>query len=138
MCDLHTHTLCVCGRERGEIGSNTLQHTATHYNTLQHTATTLQHTATHCNSPPPPAIRNVDTVSPQNEVCFYHFRCTGWRRLIGSPKLQIIFHKRATKYRSLLRKMTYKDKGSYDSTPPCSPLSLIWDLFTRITKVHNE
>jgi len=26
-----------------------------------------------------------------------------------------IFHKRATKYRSLLRKMTYKDKGSYES-----------------------
>ena len=45
---------------------------------------------------------------------------TGWRRLIGSPKLQIIFHKRATKYRSLLRKMTYKDKGSYESSPPCN------------------
>ena len=44
---------------------------------------------------------------------------TGWRRLIGSPKLQIIFHKRATKYGSLLRKMTYKDKGSYESSPPC-------------------
>jgi len=44
---------------------------------------------------------------------------TGRRRLIGSPKLQIIFHKRATKYRSLLRKMTYKDKGSYESSPPC-------------------
>ena len=57
---------------------------------------------------------------------------TGWRKLIGSPKLQIIFHKRATKYRSLLRKMTYnhkgsyessqmtyKDKGSYESSPPC-------------------
>ena len=44
---------------------------------------------------------------------------TGWRRLIGSPKLQIIFHKRATKYRSLLPKMTYKDKGSYESSPPC-------------------
>ena len=44
---------------------------------------------------------------------------TGWRRLIGSPKLQIIFHKRATKYRSPLRKMTYKDKGSYESSPPC-------------------
>jgi len=28
-----------------------------------------------------------------------------------SPKLQIIFHKRATKYRSLLRKMTQKDKA---------------------------
>ena len=45
---------------------------------------------------------------------------TGWRRLIGSPKLQIIFHKRATKYRSLLRKMIYQDKGSYESSPPCS------------------
>jgi len=45
---------------------------------------------------------------------------TGWRRLIGSPKLQIIFHKRATKYRSLLLKMTYKDKGSYASSPPYS------------------
>ena len=44
---------------------------------------------------------------------------TGWRRLIGSPKLQIIFHKRATKYRSLLRKMTYKDNRSYESSPPC-------------------
>jgi len=43
---------------------------------------------------------------------------TGWRRLIGSPQLHIIFHKRATKYRSLLRKMTYKDKGSYESSPP--------------------
>jgi len=44
---------------------------------------------------------------------------TGWRRLIGSPKLQIISHKRATKYSSLLRRMTYKDKGSYESSPPC-------------------
>ena len=45
---------------------------------------------------------------------------TGWRRLIGSPKLLIIFHKRATKYRSLLRKMTYKDKASYESSPTCT------------------
>jgi len=48
-----------------------------------------------------------------------HMSHTGWRRLTGSPKLQIVFHKRATKYRSLLRKMTYKDKGSYESSPPC-------------------
>ena len=33
--------------------------------------------------------------------------------------MHIIFHKRATKYRSLLRKMTYKEKGSYKSLPPC-------------------
>jgi len=45
--------------------------------------------------------------------------CTGWRRLIGSPKLQINFHKRAIRYRSLLRKIIYKDKGSYESSPPC-------------------
>ena len=51
---------------------------------------------------------------------------TGWRRLIGSPKLQIIFHKRATKYRALLRKMNYKDKGSYESSPPCTQTPLFW------------
>ena len=48
--------------------------------------------------------------------------CLRWLktlRIRESPKLQIIFHKRATKYRSLLRKMTYKDKGSYGSLPPC-------------------
>jgi len=44
---------------------------------------------------------------------------TGWRSLIASPQLQIIFHKRATKYRPLLRKMTYENKGSYESSPPC-------------------
>jgi len=49
----------------------------------------------------------------------YTYIHTGWRRLIGSPKLQIIFHKRVTKYRSLLQKMTCKDKGSYESSPPC-------------------
>ena len=53
-------------------------------------------------------------------ICTYILCCTGWRRLIGSPKLQIIFYKRAIKYRSLLRKMTYKDKGSYASSPPCT------------------
>jgi len=47
---------------------------------------------------------------------------TGWRRLIGSPKLQIIFHKRATRHRALLLKITYKDKGSYESSPPCTPV----------------
>jgi len=45
---------------------------------------------------------------------------TGWRRLVGSPKLQIIFHKRATKYRSLLRKMTYKDKDPVGLRHPVS------------------
>jgi len=43
---------------------------------------------------------------------------TGWRRPIGCLKLQVIFRKRATNYMALLRKMTYKDKASYGSSPP--------------------
>ena len=59
----------------------------------------------------------------QNSALSTKSRGTGWRRLIGSPKLQIIFHKRATKYRALLLKMTYKDKGSYESSPPCMDIN---------------
>jgi len=40
---------------------------------------------------------------------------TGWRRLIGCLKLQVIFRKRATNYWALLRKMTFKDQASYDA-----------------------
>jgi len=43
---------------------------------------------------------------------------TGWRRLMGCLKLQVIC-KRATNYRAFLRKMTYEDKASYGSSPPC-------------------
>ena len=48
-----------------------------------------------------------------------HTQDTGWRRPVGCLELQDIFRKRATNYRALLRKMTYKDEASYDSTPPC-------------------
>ena len=34
--------------------------------------------------------------------------------------LQVSFRKRATNYRALLREMTYKDKTSYESSPPCT------------------
>jgi len=44
---------------------------------------------------------------------------TGWPRPIGCLKLQVNFHKRASDYKALLRKMTYKDKASYGSSPPC-------------------
>ena len=44
---------------------------------------------------------------------------TGWRRPIECLQLQVICRKRATNYRALLRKMTYKDKASYGSSPPC-------------------
>jgi len=46
-------------------------------------------------------------------------RCgSGGRRPTGCLKLQSSFHQRATNYRALLRKMTYKDKASYVSLPP--------------------
>jgi len=62
-----------------------------------------------------------------NWLTYYRMtRLTGWRRLIGSPKLQIIFHKRATKYRSLLRNMTYRDKGSYD-----------WPIYYRMARLKT-
>ena len=44
----------------------------------------------------------------------------GRRRLIGCLKLQVIFRKRATNHRALLRKIIYEDKASHDSTPPCT------------------
>ena len=45
---------------------------------------------------------------------------TGWRRLIGCLKLQVTFHKRATICRAILRKLTYDDKASCGSSPPCA------------------
>jgi len=36
----------------------------------------------------------------------------------GGLELQEIFRTRATNYRTLLRKITYKDKASYTSSPP--------------------
>ena len=44
---------------------------------------------------------------------------TGWRRHIGCIKLKVIFRERVANYRALLRKMTYQDKASHGSLPPC-------------------
>ena len=54
-----------------------------------------------------------------------HYTVIGWPRPIECLKLQVIFSKRATKYRALLRKMTYQDKASYDSTPPSKRVYII-------------
>ena len=66
-------------------------------------------------NPPRPHLRATDIM----HIHTYSHIYTGWRRLIGSPKLQVIFRKRATNYRALLWKVTYEDKGSYESSPPC-------------------
>jgi len=69
----------------------------------------------------PDTMKDTEWLSPTQwvKVVNKHLSCLFSWRLIGSSKLQIIFHKRATKYRSRLWKMTYKDKGSYESSPPC-------------------
>ena len=48
------------------------------------------------------------------------YKDTGWPRPIGGLKLQVIFRKRATNHRALLREMACKDKASYGSSPPCN------------------
>ena len=53
-------------------------------------------------------------LTPYTNVCT---GTTGWRRCIGCLKLQVIFRKRSTNYRALLRKVTYEYNASYDSTP---------------------
>jgi len=52
----------------------------------------------------------------------------------GTIHIIHIFRKRATKYRSLLRKMPYKDKGSYESSPLCTNhLSHVWLIHIRLS-----
>jgi len=87
------------------------------------------------------AIVDVATGHADSDVMKHldHEGRTGWRRHIGSPKLLIIFHKRAIKYRSLLRKMTCKDKGSYESSPPCiarARLTLMHELLDHQSPSH--
>ena len=58
----------------------------------------------------------------------------GWRRCIGCLKLQVSFCKRATNYRVLLRKMTYKDKASDAFALHC----ICWRLMTCVlTHLHT-
>jgi len=57
---------------------------------------------------------------------------TGWRRLLGYLKLQVIFRKRATKYRALMREMTCKGKAPYESSPPCT---YVYDIYIQNIRV---
>ena len=42
---------------------------------------------------------------------------------MGCLKSQVILCKRVTTYKALLLKMTYKDKASYETSPPCRILT---------------
>jgi len=59
-------------------------------------------------------------------------------KTLGCLKLQVIFRKRATNYRTLLRKITYKDKASYGSSPPCTYTQAHTpSLSFSLTQKHN-
>jgi len=90
-------------------------HTHTHTHTRTHTYThTLTHTTSFATVASPFLSFELHSATPPSASR------TGWRRLVRCLKVQVIFRKRANNYRALLRKMTYEDKASYDSTPPCS------------------
>jgi len=63
----------------------------------------------------------------------YHAQITVWRRPIGCLKLQVVFRKRATNYRALMRKVTYKDKAFYHSTPSLARET----LYVLINQVYS-
>jgi len=105
------------GRKLTATHCNTLQHSATYCSTLQHTAThgnTLQHTATQLTLSQKLAVQSNDTLSKVDLSW-----STGWWRCLGNLKMQVSFRKRATNYRALWRTMTYQDKASCPSSPPC-------------------
>ena len=93
-----------CGRGEGNLK---YRH-ATHDITRSYTRNTSQHSKLHAQN----------ITHTQHITALY---TAGWRRPTGCLKLQVSFRKRATNYRALLRKMTCKDKASYDSTPLCTP-----------------
>ena len=83
----------------------------------------VTHDTAHMNASCHAELYGLDTSPTQiilNEEAAQALMYTGWRRPIGCLKLQVIFRERATNYKALLRKMTYKDKACYDDTPPCT------------------
>ena len=80
-----------------------------------------------------------DSALTISNYCTNHFTwsTTGWRRPIGCLKLHVIFCKRATYSRALLRKMTYKGNASYDSTPPCTGYRISVSLLQSQTLIDD-
>ena len=68
-------------------------------------------------------------------LCIYH---TGWRRPIGCLKLLVIYRKRATNHRVLLRRMTCKDKASYGSWPLDMYDTYIYILMAIIVFINTD
>jgi len=124
---------------------NTPQHTATHCNILQHTDKSKRDVCVYIYHRIPSLlhvfqrdlkhwVKRSERSSKQwsSDLKFWIILCklflgranrscvyiTGWWRLIIFFKLQVVFCKRANNSRALLRKVTYKGKASYMSSPP--------------------
>jgi len=53
-------------------------------------------------------------------ACAFWHTTTEWHRPIGCRILAVSFHRLATVYKALLRRITCKDQASYEFSPPCS------------------
>jgi len=85
-------------------------------NTQKHTD---QHTNTHTGIQ---VFASVACMSIDVRACMLFcndYINTGWWRPIGCLKLQVIFRKRVTNCRALLRKITYEQEAPSVTTPPC-------------------
>jgi len=116
-CKNHLNNLMAM---RASHGLLVRKSTATHCNTQQHTTTRTVIEGNAYESWSPGA--RITFAICLHHLLLHHCVCvnpTGWPRPIGCLKLQVIFHKRATNYRALLREMTYKEKASCGSSPLC-------------------
>jgi len=59
---------------------------------------------------------------------------TGWRWCIGCLKLHLSFRRKATNYRALLHKVSYKYKSSYAPSPPCTCIVLYFAAYLLVEK----
>ena len=114
----HTHPLCIQGGcmwiHMKSLPSRDTHEELTLYVKLPHTPFVY----TGCGYPWRAYPLGIHMKSLPSGLPHTPFVYTGWLGSKGSLKLKVIFSQRATNYRALLRKMTYKDKASYDSTPP--------------------
>ena len=116
---IHTYTqtymyMCVYRKCcHTHLRSHPPTHKYTHH-THTHIQTPITHTHTHTDTYTHVCVCSINKTHTHICVC-----STGWRRPTGCLNLQVIFRKRATNYRALLREMTYKDKASYGFSPPC-------------------
>jgi len=74
---------------------------------------------------PEPASIHVNILKSQLAIRYSEDIYTEWRGCIGCIDLQVSFRKRASNNKGVLRKVTYKDKASYASLPPCTVLALL-------------